>query len=57
VDVEDAVCSGNDLDGGDTVLEVLENARRQTDSVRTRSSGDAVLDANRGRIRHDVSLI
>jgi hypothetical protein len=57
VDVEDAVGSRHDLDGADAFLKVLENARRQTDSVRTRPSGDAVLDPDRGQVSHGVSLL
>jgi hypothetical protein len=57
VDVEDAVRAGNQLDGAHALLELLENARRQTDSVRTRPSGDAVLDADDGRAGHRSSLL
>ena len=46
MNVEDPVSTGHDLDGGDLVFPLLEESRRQTDGVRTRSSGNAVLDAD-----------
>jgi hypothetical protein len=42
--VKDSVVAGDDLDRPDLILVFLENLRRQTDGVRARSSGDAVLD-------------
>jgi hypothetical protein len=56
VDVEDAVCARHDFNRGDGSFELLENPRCQTDSVRQRASGDAVLDANGGRVGHATSL-
>ena len=44
MDVEDAVVAGDDLDGCEIVFVVLEQSRRQTGGVRSRASGDAVLD-------------
>ena len=44
VNVEDAALSGHDLERLDLVLHLLENPHRQTDGVRQRASGDAVLD-------------
>ena len=58
VHVEDAADSGHQLDGADALLELFENLRRQTDGVRPRASGDAVLDADaralRSRLRGSV---
>ena len=56
VNVEDAVCARHDLNRRDGRFELLENPRRQTDSVWPRASGHAVFDANRGRIGHPASL-
>jgi hypothetical protein len=56
VDVEDAVCARHDFNRGNGRFQILENPRCQTDSVRPRASGHAVLDANRGRTSHDPSL-
>ena len=44
VDVKDPACAGHDLDGGELLLPLLQNSRRQTGGVRERPSGDAVLD-------------
>jgi hypothetical protein len=52
VDVENTVCPGNDLDDADQVLPLLKDARRQTDGVGPRPSGDAVLDPEVVAIRH-----
>jgi len=49
VHVEDPTDAGHDLDAADLFLELLENLRRQTGSVRERPSGDAVLDADQRR--------
>jgi hypothetical protein len=46
VHVEHAADAGDDLEGADDLLELLETLRRQTDGVRKRASGDAVLDAD-----------
>ena len=56
VNVEDAICARYHFNRGDGRFELLENPRCQTDSVWPRASGHAVLDANRGRIRHATSL-
>ena len=52
VHVEDAAGPGDDLDPADRLFELLEKLRRQTDGVRERSSGDAVLDADQRRAAH-----
>jgi hypothetical protein len=53
--VEDPVRSGDDLDSADPVLfPLLEQPRRQTGGVRTRPSGNAILDANVVPLRHRV---
>ena len=52
VHVEHAADAGHDLDAADLLLELLENLRRQTDGVRPRASGDAVLDADQRRAAH-----
>ena len=52
VHVEDAADSRHDLDAADALFELLENLRRQTDGVRQRASGDAVLDANARAFGH-----
>jgi len=44
MDVEYAVVAGDDLDSCEIVFVVLEQSRRQTGGVRSRASGDAVLD-------------
>ena len=44
MDVEYAVVAGDDLDCCEIVFVVLEQSRRQTGGVRSRASGDAVLD-------------
>ena len=46
VHVEDAADPGYQLNGADALLELFENLRCQTDSVRSRASGDAVFDAD-----------
>jgi hypothetical protein len=56
VNVEDAVCTRHHFNRRNGRFEVLENPRRQTDSVWPRASGDAVLDTNRRRIGHATSL-
>jgi len=56
VNVEDAVCARYHFNRGDGRFELLENPRCQTDSVRPRASGHAVLDADRGRTGHATSL-
>jgi hypothetical protein len=56
VNVEDAVCAGHHFNRRDGRFELLENPRRQTDSVRPRPSGHAVLDTNGGRSGHATSL-
>ena len=50
--VEHAADSGYQLDGADALLELFENLRCQTDSVRSRASGDAVLDADQWSAAH-----
>ncbi len=57
VDVEDPVRAGHDLDGGDRVLPLLEDPRRQTGGVRERASGNAVLDADVVTLRHRVHSV
>ena len=52
VDVEDAVGTGDELDAADGRLELFENPRCQTDSVRQRASGNAVLDADVRLVGH-----
>ena len=52
MDVENAVCPGNDLDDADQLLPLFKDARRQTDGVGPRPSGDAVLDPEVVPIRH-----
>ena len=52
VDVEDAAGTRHELDGVDVALVQLEDPRRQTDGVRPRASGNAVLDANVRPGRH-----
>ena len=44
MDVEDPVGASHDLDGADRLLPLLEDPRRQTGGVRSRPSGDAILD-------------
>jgi hypothetical protein len=44
VNIEDAPCSGNDLDSVDQLLPFLEDVRDQTGRVGQRASGNAVLD-------------
>jgi hypothetical protein len=56
VNVEDAVRARHHFDRGYGRFELLENLRCQTDSVRQRASGNAVLDANRRRSGHATSL-
>jgi hypothetical protein len=56
VHVEDAADPRHELDGSDAPFELLENARCQTDSVRARASGNAVLDADAGAVGHDLML-
>jgi hypothetical protein len=56
VNIEDAVCACNHLYCRDGRFELLENSRCQTDSVRPRASGYAVLDTNGGPIGHGTSL-
>ena len=56
VNVEDAVRARHHFNRRDERFELLENPRCQTDSVWPRASGDAVLNANRGRIGHASSL-
>jgi hypothetical protein len=46
VHVEDATRPRDELDRADASFELFENARCQTDSVRPRASGNAVLDAD-----------
>jgi hypothetical protein len=57
VHVEDAAGARHDLDVGDLALELLENLRRQTDGVRQRASGNAVLDADVRRAGHGAMLV
>jgi hypothetical protein len=57
VHVEDAVRARDELDGPDDVLPLLENARRQTGGVRTRPSGDAVLDPQVVTLGHRLDSI
>jgi hypothetical protein len=53
--VEDPVRSGHDLDRADlALLPLLEQRRRQTDGVRSRPSGDAVLDPDVVSLGHRV---
>jgi hypothetical protein len=56
MDVEDATVTGHELHGANRVFELFENLRCQTDSVRARPSGDAVLDPNGGGRVHVSSL-
>jgi len=51
VDVEDSARPGHDLDSDEVLLPLLENPRRQTGSVRERSSGNAVLDPDAVSLR------
>jgi hypothetical protein len=53
VDVEDAARAGNEINVAERVFPLLENPRRQTDGVRARASGDAVLDADSRALGHD----
>jgi hypothetical protein len=55
VNVEDAARPGYHLDRADLVFELLEYLRRQTDGVRARPSGGAVLDPNQ-RVGHGPIL-
>jgi hypothetical protein len=57
VNVEDAPRAGDELDGTDSSFELFEDARCQTDSVRPRASGNAVLDANDGAVSHERMLL
>jgi hypothetical protein len=50
--IEDAADSGHQLDRAGAFFELLENSGRQTDGVRPRASGDAVLDANARAVGH-----
>jgi hypothetical protein len=53
--VEDPVLSGHDLNRSDLALfPLLEQRRRQTDGVRARPSGDAVLDPDVVSLGHRV---
>jgi hypothetical protein len=52
VHVEHAADAGHELDAADALFELLENLRRQTDGVRQRASGDAVLDADLTLVAH-----
>ena len=52
VHVEDAALPGDELDRVDATFELFQDARCQTDSVRPRASGNAVLDANDGAVCH-----
>ncbi len=52
VHVEDAALPGHDVDPGDGGFELLEDPRRQTGGVRSRASGDAVLDPDVRAGRH-----
>lgn len=52
MDVENTVCPGNDLDDAYQILPLPEDARRQTDGVGPRPSGDAVFDPEVVAIRH-----
>jgi len=56
VDVENAACPRHHLDGADALLELLENVRCQTDSVRQCASGDAVFDPNQAAVGHHAML-
>jgi len=56
VNVENAVCARHHLNCRDGRFELLENSRCQTDSVRPRASGYAVLNTNSGPIGHGTSL-
>jgi hypothetical protein len=55
VNVEDPACPGNDLDGVDHLLPLLEDARDQTGRVGQRTSGNAVLDPDTMRHGHQAS--
>ena len=57
MNVEDAPRAGDELDGTDSSFELFEDARCQTDSVRPRASGNAVLDANDGAVSHERMLL
>jgi hypothetical protein len=46
MDVEDPAGAGHEFDRFELLLPLLENPRRQTGGVRTRASGDAVLDSH-----------
>ena len=56
VNVEDSAGSGHELDGVELLLPLLENPRRQTGSVRERSSGNAVLDPYAVSLRQEHIL-
>lgn len=57
VNVEDAPRARDELDGANALFELLEDSRCQTDSVRPRASGNAVLDANKGAAGHERMLL
>jgi hypothetical protein len=57
VDVEDPADPRQHLDCADALLELFENLRCQTDSVRQRPSGHAVFDANVRAIGHEGDAI
>jgi hypothetical protein len=56
VHVEDPADAGHEVDAPDARLELLEDPRGQTDRVRARASGDAVLDADHRAVGHDATL-
>ncbi len=57
VHVENAAGTGHDVHARDLALELLQDPRRQTDGVRPRASGDAVLDADGVLLRHAVDAM
>ena len=54
MNVKDAVAAGDDLDRCEITLVLLKQSRRQTDGVRERASGNAVLDADAECVRHNL---
>ena len=52
VDVEDAARSRYELDAADHAVQLLEDSRCQTDSVRPGVSGNAILDPNAVTLSH-----
>jgi hypothetical protein len=57
MDVEDAADAGHDLDRAESALPLLEDARRQTGGVRSRPSGNAVLDPDARSLGHPLNSL